>query len=79
MMRRRPILYVTAAGTLVFSVLAIILGLRGIIVSLEGSSSRTWTSFGCTAATCGLICLGFHIRLRRPQRNGDSSRRGRKC
>ena len=78
MMRRRPILYVTAAGTLVFSVLAIILSLRGIIVSLEGSSSRTWTSFGCTAATCGLICLGFHIRLRRSQRNGDSSRRGRK-
>ena len=36
MMRRRPILYVTAAGTLVFSVLAIILGLRGIIVSLGG-------------------------------------------
>ena len=75
-MRRRPILYVTAAGTLVFSVLAIILGLRGIIVSLEGSPSRTWASFG--AATCGLICLGFHIRLRRSQRNGDSTRRGRK-
>ena len=76
MMRRRPILYVTAAGTLVFSVLAIILGLRGIIVSLEGSPSRTWASFG--AAACGLICLCFHIFLRRSQRDGDSTQRGRK-
>ena len=76
-MRRRPILYVTAVGTLVFSVLAIILGLRGIIVSLDGSPFRAWASFG--AAACGLICLGFHIRLRRSQRNNSgSSQRGRK-
>ena len=77
-MRRRPILYVTTAGTVIFNLLAIILGLGGAIIAFRRQPAGTWVLLSNVAFSFGIAFLGFHIFLRRSQRNGDSSRRGRK-
>ena len=75
-MRRRPILYVTTAGTVIFNLLAIITGLS---VALTRNPSGTWVSLSRAAFSFGIAFLGFHIFLRRSQRNNSgSSQRGRK-
>ena len=77
-MRRRPILYVTTAGTVIFNLLAIILGLGGAIIAFRRQPAGTWVLLSNVAFSFGIAFLCFHIFLRRSQRNGDSSRRGRK-
>lgn len=75
-MRRRPILYVTTAGTVIFNLLAIITGLS---VALTRNPSGTWVSLSRAAFSFGIAFLCLHIFLRRSQRNNSgSSQRGRK-